>query len=675
MVLSKVFLYIQNLTKKNNHHHMNFINEYKSAFFIRKIEEFFLEMFKLGKISGTVHTCVGQEFSGVFAAKYSIKGDYIVSNHRGHGHYLSFTKDFQGLIGELLGNSTGCSRGIGGSQHLYNKNFYSNGIQGGMLPIAAGLAYSNKLEQKNKNISIAFLGDGTLGEGILYETLNIVSLWDIPIIFILEKNNISQSTSFKQNFSGNLEQRITGFGVKYFNTTIYDLEDLDKKFNDAFNYCRNESKPIFIEIELGRLNSHSKGDDNRDENLIKHLNQLDPLNKFIKNNDLITADWDKEIKDIISISLKNFNDKIDLTIDKVINKINNKAKGKFIKTDLSLSSNERYNELIYNELDKILMNEKNSILIGEDIENDNDFNPKEYGGAFKVTRDLSNKYPYRVRNTPISEQAITGIAIGAALTGKISIVEIMFGDFTTLVFDQLLQHLAKFTSMYGIEIKIPFILRTPMGGFRGYGPTHSQSLEKHFLGIPGLKVVALNQLIHPSCIFEIFLEQRNPILLIENKTLYTKKLFENIPYGYELFITNESQTFPVANLKPKSGKSDLTIVSYGGIVDEILKAVNKLFIDEEILVDLFVISELSNSFIPGLHDSVLNTNRLCFIEEGNSFASLSSEVITNLHENKCHDYSLLRISNNNIIPSSRELEEHVLPTEIKIKNSIINFLK
>ena len=154
--------------------------EYKKAFEIRKVEEFFLEMFKQGRISGTVHTCVGQEFTGIFAAKYSTPDDYVVSNHRGHGHYLSFTNDLNGLIAELLGDSNGCSKGIGGSQHLFNKNFFSNGIQGGMLPIAAGIALSNKLSGKN-NISIAFLGDGTLGEGILYETLNISSLLNVAI--------------------------------------------------------------------------------------------------------------------------------------------------------------------------------------------------------------------------------------------------------------------------------------------------------------------------------------------------------------------------------------------------------------------------------------------------------------------------------------------------------------
>jgi 2-oxoisovalerate dehydrogenase E1 component len=251
----------------------------------------------------------------------------------------------------------------------------------------------------------------------------------------------------------------------------------------------------------------------------------------------------------------------------------------------------------------------------------------------------------------------------------------MFGDFTTLVFDQLLQHVSKFTLMYGKELKVPFIMRTPMGGFRGYGPTHSQSLEKHFLGIPGLKVIALNQLIPPSQIYKIILERRAPVLLIENKTLYTKKLYENIVIGYDLLVSNVPDSYPVAYLKSQEGISDLTIVCYGGIVDEVLKAVNNLFVYEEILVEIFVVSDISNSIIPGLSESLQITKKLCFIEEGNSFASFSSEVIAGLVENRVNNFSLLRISNNSIIPSSRKLEEYVLPTSNKIHEKIISFLE
>lgn len=650
---------------------MKYLDEFKFAYTIRKVEEFFLQMFKLGKISGTVHTCVGQEFSGVFAAKYSTNNDFIVSNHRGHGHYLSFTKDLQGLIGELLGNPIGCSKGIGGSQHLYNKNFFSNGIQGGMLPIAAGLSFSKNLSGSN-SVSIAFLGDGTLGEGILYETLNICSLWNIPVVFILEKNNISQSTSFDQNFSGNLKNRINGFGIEYFETSIYDIEELDSVFKKAFVYSRKESKPVFIQVELGRLNSHSKGDDNRDLNVIKSLVEIDPLNIFIKNNKVIIDEWDNEIDKLINNSLEQLSKNHQIT--KLVNNREYNIEDSYKIVPLESDHSIRFNELIYLELNKILLNHKESILIGEDIENNNAYNPNEYGGAFKVTRDLSNKFPDQVKNTPISEQAIVGIAIGSALAGNVSIVEIMFGDFTTLVLDQLLQHVSKFTLMYGVEIEIPFILRTPMGGFRGYGPTHSQSLEKHFLGIPGLTVVALNQLINPSVIFDIIIKRKQPVLLIENKTLYTKKLHENVISGYSLFISSPDGFYPFANLKPSEGVSNLTLVCYGGIVDEVLKSVNLLFIEEEVLVDIFVVSELSNSFIPGLINSVSITSKLCFVEEGSSYASFSSEVISNLHVNNCTDFSLLRISNDSIIPSSRELEEQILPNYVKIKDSIIKFL-
>lgn len=648
---------------------MNFIKEFKKAFFIRKTEEYFLDMFKLGKISGTVHTCVGQEFSGVFAAKYSQDGDYIVSNHRGHGHYLSFTNDYDGLIGELLGNSKGCSKGIGGSQHLKNKYFFSNGIQGGMLPVAAGLALSNKKSNNNK-ISIAFLGDGTLGEGIVYETLNLSSLWDIPIVYILEKNNISQSTNFNQNFSGNIQDRVKGFGINYYYASIYDIEELDITFQNALNYSRNNSRPVFLEVEVSRLNSHSKGDDNRDEEYIKKIIEIDPLNCFIKNNESKIGEWEIEINDLIKNSVSRLSDKIKLDFNP--NELSFEEE-KYKKIFFSKKNDKRYNELIYDELEKVLSTDNQSIIIGEDIENNNSFNPKEYGGAFKVTRDLSNKYPNQVKNTPISEQAIAGLSIGYALSGKVSILEIMFGDFTTLVFDQLLQHVSKFSFMYGVAIKIPFILRTPMGGFRGYGPTHSQSLEKHFLGIPGLRVVVLNQLIDPSEIFNQILNIKEPTMLIENKVLYTKNVYENIIPGYCMFKCFIRNSFPVIKVLPEDGKATLTIVCYGGILDEVLKAIHLLFIEEEILVELFVVSEISKSNIPGLLDSINKTNKLCFIEEGNSFASFSSEVVTMLVEKKCKNFSLLRISNNSIIPSSRELELNVLPTSFKIKSQISIF--
>jgi 2-oxoisovalerate dehydrogenase E1 component len=652
-----------------------YIDQFKKAFFIRKTEELFLELFKEGKISGTVHTCIGQEFTGIFASKYSIKGDFVATNHRGHGHYISFTQDFSGLINELLGNFTGSSKGIGGSQHLFNENFLSNGIQGGMLPIAAGVAFGNK-NKKNNNISIAFLGDGTLGEGILYETLNICSLWSIPIVFILERNNISQSTSFEQNFSGNLKSRVEGFGIEYKSTTIYNIDHLDETINYSISKARTEGKPFFVEIEVGRLYSHSKGDDNRDAKVIEQLTVNDPLNIFLSNNEKLNQEWEVEINRIHRSILDNIDNKKNLDVKKILN-IEDFSKNQektYYKVDTSVISEKRINDLIYEELKNILTNDQNSFIIGEDIENNNQFNPLPYGGAFKVTKDLSNLFPLNVKNTPISEQAITGIGIGLALNGYTSIVEIMFGDFTTLVLDQLLQHVSKFTLMYGRQVQIPFIMRTPMGGFRGYGPTHSQSLEKHFLGIPGLEVIALNQLIPPKIIFNTIIKNKKPVLLIENKILYTKKLYEDIPPGYEVEVMENEVDYPVVKISPIEADPNVTIVCYGGILNEVLKSTKDLFSLNEVLVEIFVPTDLNNGSIPNLEISLKKTSLLCIVQEGHSFGSFGSEVVSVLIKNNFRNFNLINISNNTIIPSSRELEEKVLPTNEKISKLILNNL-
>jgi 2-oxoisovalerate dehydrogenase E1 component len=168
----------------------------KKALTIRRVEEKFLELFSLGLLNGTVHTCVGQEFSAIAFAGQLEKEDFVFSNHRCHGHYIAFTNDIHGLIAELLGKASGTCGGIGSSQHLCKNNFFSNGIQGGIVPVAAGYALANKL-RKNGAIGIVFIGDGTLGEGVVYETMNILSKWEIPFwsyvrIIIMHKALLNQ---------------------------------------------------------------------------------------------------------------------------------------------------------------------------------------------------------------------------------------------------------------------------------------------------------------------------------------------------------------------------------------------------------------------------------------------------------------------------------------------------
>ena len=592
----------------------------------------------------------------------------MVTNHRGHGHYISKTSDIKGLIAELLGKEIGCSGGMGGSQHLYNKNFLSNGIQGGMVPIACGIAKYYKL-QKQKNISVAFIGDGTLGEGIIYETFNIAAKKEYPLLIVLESNGMAQSTSTEQTFSGDMQKRIEGFGIEYIETTTDDLFDLDIKVKKAITQVRDENKPTLINIKTYRLNSHSKGDDNRDESKIKQLKDKDFLNKIYEEDSF--KDY---IKDTESKILGVINDLENETITTSIKKKEKLILAEHPQMFLNDAEKGRYSSLINETLNDLLEQNNDLILLGEDIEDKNIFNPKEYGGAFKVTKDLSIKYPNQVFNTPISEAAITGISSGYVLAGGKAILEIMFGDFTTLIFDQLLQHASKFEDMYAGKIHCPLIVRTPMGGRRGYGPTHSQSLEKFFLGIPNLSVIALNHRISPRYVYDTLISSfNNPCLVIENKILYTVENSKSKLAGYNYSFNKKSDTMPNLMISPKDYPSELTILCYGGSLIEIEKVAEKLCIEDEVFVDIICPTLISEISVNEIITSLQITKKLLIVEEGNNFASWSSEVIAKISEKQLKS-SITRIGNNEIIPSSFDAELNTLPSVNKIYKTALNII-
>ena len=214
-----------------------------------------------------------------------------------------------------------------------------------------------------------------------------------------------------------------------------------------------------------------------------------------------------------------------------------------------------------------------------------------YGGAFKATEGLSITHTGRVKNTPISEAAILGIANGLALGGFRPVIEIMFGDFLTLCMDQWLNHSTKFAGMYAHQVKVPVIIRTPMGGKRGYGPTRSQSIEKHFIGIPGTRVLCLHHRYSPEQLYgDLIAVSDLPTLVVENKMLYGKKISPIPPTGFEL-VLEQGVRFPTVRLKPL-GPPDITVISIGGMGLDAEMAGLWLFDEKEILVDLFLLAVL-----------------------------------------------------------------------------------
>jgi acetoin:2,6-dichlorophenolindophenol oxidoreductase subunit beta len=255
-------------------------------------------------------------------------------------------------------------------------------------------------------------------------------------------------------------------------------------------------------------------------------------------------------------------------------------------------------------LAELLVHDPDLHLLGEDV-----LDP--YGGAFKVTRGLSSRFPDRVMTTPISEACIVGVGAGMALRGKPAIVEIMFGDFLCLAMDQLLNHASKLGWLYDGQVEIPLIVRTPMGGRRGYGATHSQSLEKHFCGIPGLAVFAIDPYTAPGAVLWQAYERRQPALIIENKTMYP---------------------LPVRppEALPQPAAPDVVVVTYGGSVEPAVQAAGQLADQEEILVEVLPLSQLS-PFPSGLvRAAAARCERVLAVEEGAEgwgFAAACAEAL------------------------------------------------
>jgi TPP-dependent pyruvate/acetoin dehydrogenase alpha subunit len=243
------------------------------ALFIRRFEEALLDLFAAGEISGTTHTCLGQEYVPVAIAPLT-RGDFIFSNHRGHGHYLAHREDPEGLLAEILGREGAPGRGVGGSQHLIGEAFLSTGVQGESLPVAVGVALHFKRTACGR-VAVVYIGDGTLGEGAVYEALNMAALWQVPLLVVIENNGIAQTTPTSKQLAGTIGGRAQAFGVGYHRIQTADVEEIRRVLAPLIDQVRWQNAPLIVEFETVRLGPHSKGDDTRTREEIDQLRDRD----------------------------------------------------------------------------------------------------------------------------------------------------------------------------------------------------------------------------------------------------------------------------------------------------------------------------------------------------------------------------------------------------------------
>lgn len=631
---------------------------------IRRTEELILDLFSRGLLSGTTHTCLGQELCQMAVVRaLSDPDDVVLSNHRNHGHFMTYSGHFIGLVAEIMGRKAGICGGYGGSQHMAFRHFHSNGVQAGMTGIGTGLALARKVG-KSRGLVATMIGDGTLGEGLLYESMNLASIWKAPVLFVVENNGIAQTTYTQETIGGSIEARGQAFGL-----LTWHLDDSASDFSNSVaeivEEMRSAGRPGMLVIDTRRMGPHSKGDDLRDEQERLAIAERDPLTAIGKR----LAPAEREV-----IETRNAGFLREVEAEALASpEARFAAAPKHALRDVRSSSTPpqpakaaNVRGAINTALRDLLGKDENVVILGEDLH-------EPYGGAFKVTAGLSAEFPGRVISTPISEAGITGAGIGLALAGKRPIVEIMFADFLSLCMDQIYNHAVKFPGMFP-EVDVPLVIRAPCGGRRGYGPTHSQSPENLFVSVPGLTVIYGS---HRHNVGQLLTDAvrrwPNPTVFLEHKLLYGEA---QDPSDYTIVPANSAdqgaELFPT--LRRGSNTPDVTLVSFGGMLPLVERAAKRLIDEEELEVEIIAPSMLAPLPRQTLMSALLQRPHIAVVEESHHEFGVSAEILASLAE-AGYRGKVIRIGTPPApIASARSLERDQLPDEQTIVSNVLDML-
>jgi 2-oxoisovalerate dehydrogenase E1 component len=640
---------------------------YAYGHLIRLAEQLILDQFSRGLVSGTTHTCLGQELTAMSVVRaLDHPEDAVLSNHRNHGHFLTYSGDFLGLVAEIMGREAGVCRGRGGSQHLAWRHFHSNGVQAGMMGIAAGLALARKKNGRGALVA-AMIGDGTLGQGLVYESMNLASVWDAPLLVVVENNGIAQTTYTRETIGGDIEQRGAAFG---FATWHFSDDDPDfcRKVADVVAAVRTASRPGFLVLDTRRMGPHSKGDDLRPGEEMDGIRSRDPLAALGRR---LTAPTRQRIEARNAAFVADVRARAEASPEARYDEVPSHIFGGIARADAHVSRPEvargsNVRQAINAALRHMLATVPEVLLLGEDLHD-------PYGGAFKVTQGLSTEFPGRVISTPISEAGVAGASIGLALAGFKPVTEVMFADFLTLCMDQIYNHAVKFPGMFR-DMAVPLVIRTPSGGRRGYGATHSQSPEHLFASVPGLTVVyGSHRHDVARLLIDATLRWPFPVLFIEHKLLYAEKQeaadYVALP-GSDGDVA--ADLFPT--LRRGADDPDVALVTYGGMVPVAEAAAKRLAEDEELAVEIVVPALLAPLPREALIGHLLSRKRIVTLEESHHQYGVGAEISACLLE-RGYRGRALRIGAPPLpIASARSLERDILPEESRVVEQVLRII-
>ncbi|HEV3120751.1 MAG TPA: thiamine pyrophosphate-dependent enzyme, partial [Isosphaeraceae bacterium] len=505
---------------------------------IREFEEKVKYLFLEGGMPGTIHQCQGQEATAAGVCAALREDDFIVSTFRGHGHALAKGLTPEELMFELFGAATGCCRGKGGSMHVGNmaKGMVPGiAIVAGGIPLAAGMALAFKMRNEPRVVA-CFFGDGAVAEGAFHEGVNLAAIWKLPVVYACENNLYGASTHVDMVMRNpRIADRAAAYGIRGETVDGNDVLAVHEACQRAVDECRRGEGPVLVELLTYRRTGHSRRDPCHyqppaERHTWQRLDPIERFRQFLEERGVIDLQAFEQLRGHVQDRLDAAVDQArrqplpepsELTTDvlapgnpsTVTASAENDRVAQNVPNTRRLGIAEALREGIAEEMRR----DPNVFCMGEDIAI-----PGGWGGAFTVTLGLEQEFGARMLNTPIAELGFIGAAVGAALAGMRPIVDVQYGDFLFLAMDQIVNNAAKLRYMSGGEIRVPLVLRAPVGA-TGRGAQHAQNLERFFIGVPGLKVVAASNAYDAKGLLKAAVRDDNPVLLFEHKLLYGSK--------------------------------------------------------------------------------------------------------------------------------------------------------
>ncbi len=574
---------------------------------IRVFEERVSELYRDSEVPGFVHLSIGQEASAVGACWPLATTDVITSNHRGHGHCLAKGLPPEPMMAELLARATGTNKGLGGSMHIADPDlgiFGANGIVAAGVPIAAGAALAAQLRKQGGVVS--FFGDGAIAQGAFHEAANLAALWRLPMVFFCENNGYAEFSPIADQHPVPMAARAAGYGLEYVSVDGNDVEAVAVVTTDVVRRIREGAGPVFVEAVTYRWHGHYEGDPEkyRSKDELSEWQQRDPL--VITRARLLGRGVEQAVLDQVEAQVRA---RIEAAVG---------AARQAPPPDISMLRSSVYAPRPavaepgwQPALDGEVFRTMDAVRLA--LEGELETNPDMFvagvdvgkgGNVFALTRGLYAKWPERLLDTPISETAVMGLAVGGAMAGMTPVVELMYLDFLGVCFDQILNQAAKLRFMTGGKARMGLVIRTQFGGGRSSGSQHSQSLEALLAHVPGLTVVMPSTPADTYGLLRAAIRDPNPVVFIENRQMYGMK-GPKPPADYLL---------PLGKAKVVREGTDVTIVSVSRMVHEAVAAAEALAqrgVSAEV-IDLRTVAPLDKETILA---SLSKTNRLPNLEK------------------------------------------------------------